>query len=123
MAWLSFVNKLLAVTETCSSFPVFHETVSLTRGMKSFVSCSFCATLKTIFAFIDSLQASCFCMSCRCFGETGSLFRVFIHFIVITVQTYGSLEAVFSALKQFIKRRHYNQLESRASGCLLHHVT
>lgn len=87
MARLSFVNKLMDVKETCSSFPVFHETLSLTSSMKIFVSCSFCATLKTTFAFIDSLRAPCFCMSCRCFGETGSLFIVFIYFIFITVRT------------------------------------
>ena len=57
--------------------------------MKFLVSCSHRCASKTPFAFIDFLPAPCICVSCSCWGEIGSLFIVFIHFISTAVLTEG----------------------------------
>lgn len=58
-------------------------------NMKFLVSCSHRGASKTPFAFIDFLPAPCICVSCSCWGEIGSLFIVFIHFISTAVLTEG----------------------------------
>lgn len=84
------INNQAFAKNRCSARSPVHEPMSLlSYNMKFLVSCSHRGASKTPFAFIDFLPAPCICVSCSCWGEIGSLFIVFIHFISTAVLTEG----------------------------------
>ncbi len=104
----------------CSTSSAVREPMSLlSSNMKFLVSCSHHCASKIPSAFIDFLLAPWKCVSCSCFGEIGSLFIVFIHFISTTVLTEGLWNWSHSHRNDLL-RADMNVREGQGTGGLVH---